>query len=161
MGRARRTFATDRDAIIGCVAIEDRGHTTRCWVWTGDRTTNGYGRHRFPERGRKRVHRVAYEILRGPIPDGLQIDHLCLTKLCCNPDHLEPVTGAENVARAVAAGLFGRHPDKCMRGHVFTFESTIIVPTGRRCRICRNEYQRNWAVQTGYDKRRRARHNEG
>lgn len=68
-----------------------------CWLWTGGHSW--YGAIRI---GRKvlRVHRVVYELLVGPIPAGLVLDHLCENKLCVNPDHLEPVTQSENMRRA-------------------------------------------------------------
>lgn len=71
-----------------------------CWNWTGG-TTKGYGS--FSAVGRKKVyaHRFSWELHRGPIPDGLVIDHLCRNTRCVNPDHLEPVTQLENVRRAV------------------------------------------------------------
>lgn len=65
-----------------------------CWEWTGQKDS-GYGRYS----GRP-AHRVTYEVLVGPIPDGLTLDHLCRNKGCVNPDHLEPVTSSENTRRA-------------------------------------------------------------
>src|SRR5213593_4533327 len=66
-----------------------------CWRWTGSQRRGGYGRVRIG--GRDFVaHRVAYELTIGPIPDGLQLDHLCRNRLCVRPAHLEPVTGQVN-----------------------------------------------------------------
>lgn len=73
-----------------------------CWEWSGATTPNGYGvigRGRRGE-GNVMVHRAAYEELVGPIPAGLHVDHLCRNRLCCRPDHLEPVTQAENNRRS-------------------------------------------------------------
>lgn len=72
--------------------------TGDCWLWTGWRT-NGYGR--FTTNGKNwRAHRFAFEEMRGPIPEGLQLDHLCRVRHCVNPDHLEPVTRQQNMLRA-------------------------------------------------------------
>src|SRR5215831_2935549 len=69
-----------------------------CWLWLGWCRGDGYGQARF--RGRMfYVHRLAWLLLRGSIPEGLHIDHLCRVKRCCNPAHLEPVTPAENSRR--------------------------------------------------------------
>lgn len=72
-----------------------------CWLWAGTILPSGYGQFRVGL-GRARAHRFAYELLVGEIPEGLTIDHLCRNIRCVNPDHLEPVTAAENVRRAVA-----------------------------------------------------------
>lgn len=69
-----------------------------CWFWTGTRSDEGYGSVRW-EGPMLKAHRVAYELLVGPIPEGLEIDHLCRVTSCVNPAHLEPVTPAVNVAR--------------------------------------------------------------
>jgi len=84
-----------------------------CWIWTGHIGRTGYGRGRHEVafdpyyvngrlRGGRRtaVHRVVHELLKGPIPDGLQIDHLCEVRSCCNPAHLEAVTQSVNILRA-------------------------------------------------------------
>jgi hypothetical protein len=67
-----------------------------CWLWIGTVKDSGYGQYKRSSI----AHRVVYEALVGPIPEGLELDHLCKIKNCVNPDHLEPVTGQVNVARA-------------------------------------------------------------
>jgi hypothetical protein len=111
-------------------------HPEGCWEWTGP-LTQGYGvigaggRHA----GLIRTHRLSYELLVGPIPEGLQIDHLCKNRKCCNPEHLEPVTGAENVRRA-----FENHT-LCPRGHELPPKAS---PGVRRvqCKTCKSIYDK-------------------
>ncbi len=75
-----------------------------CWLWTGAIMHGGYGQIRLrPGTRTMNTHRFAYELLVGPIPDGLHLDHLCRVPRCCNPLHLEPVTQAENSRRGARA----------------------------------------------------------
>jgi hypothetical protein len=105
---------------------------TGCWEWVGaKKKQGGYGQFRFGRRNCN-VHRVAYEIHVGPIPTGLTIDHKCRNKGCVNPDHLEPVTGAENTRR------YGETFTACPKGHLYTPENTLAKPR-RNCRRCHNE----------------------
>lgn len=77
-----------------------------CWIWQRSMTTTGYGRVWVAEAKRHvNAHRVVYERERGPIPEGMSLDHLCRVPRCVNPDHLEPVTHAENCRRGAAAKL--------------------------------------------------------
>src|SRR5262245_21521692 len=76
--------------------------STGCWQWMGEVTKNGYGRIYWGYKHRP-AHRVAYEAYRGPIPEGMTIDHLCRNRACVNPAHLEPCTIRVNTLRG-----FGR-----------------------------------------------------
>ncbi len=91
-----------RERVLAKIAM-----ASGCWLWTGVRTTEGYGQ--VWRDGRMRMaHREVYELLRGPIDHGLVLDHLCRTPACVNPDHVEPVTQAENVQRGARIALKGR-----------------------------------------------------
>lgn len=96
-----------------------------CWIWRGIVKPDGYGQ--FSRTG---AHRVAYMLSVGPIPDGLEIDHLCFQILCVRPDHLEAVTHAENKRRRYA------RQTGCHRGHEFTEENTYRYGSRRVCRAC-------------------------
>ena len=113
-----------------------------CWVWEGYITTKGYGelcRKRGPGHGTRRVHRIVYELLRGPIPAGLELDHLCRVRCCVNPDHLEIVTTRENTLRGKSPTIINKMKTHCVHGHEFTPENTRRrVGGGRACRACHN-----------------------
>ncbi len=84
--------------------VEDRGHATPCWIWQMSTIHNGYGMKSHEAR-MTMAHRFMYERLVGPVPDGLELDHLCRVRECCNPDHLELVTPAENQRRGIRTKL--------------------------------------------------------
>lgn len=71
-----------------------------CWLWTKGKTANGYGRFGVTSKDKRLAHIFAWTTLVGPVPEGLQLDHLCRVRLCVNPDHLEPVTPQENWRRS-------------------------------------------------------------
>lgn len=107
-----------------------------CWIWTGARNSKGYGSMTNGQGGSQLAHRTSYELLVGPIPLGLTIDHLCLVKPCVNPHHLEPVSNAENARRKAALITHCRH------GHEFTVDNTYFSQREgsglkRECRACR------------------------
>lgn len=115
-----------------------------CWVWMRSLNPKGYPQMSFG--GRVRVlHRLVYQTLRGPIPVGLQLDHKCRVRSCVNPDHLEPVTGKENVARGLVSGHTwsgGGHNARktnCPKGHPYNDANTYIVNGRRQCRQCGRE----------------------
>lgn len=116
-----------------------------CWTWTGAHYKNsGYAMFAMRDldgKWRPTVgHRVAYQIHRGPIPDGLQLDHLCRNRGCVNPDHLEAVEQRVNIARGVGQSVLNAAKTHCPKGHEFTPENTYVRPTGkhrsRECRTC-------------------------
>lgn len=113
-----------------------------CWIWTGARLKDEYGDYGNAWwNGRAQpAHRVSYQLERGPIPVGLQIDHLCRTRLCVRPDHLEPVTCRENVLRGQGAGAMAVRRDMCLQGlHELTPVAggrTAADRHRRRCRPC-------------------------
>lgn len=89
---------------------------TGCWTWQGAKTDWGYGRICVGKRANQRAgghdgkrqwaaHRWYYTQAKGPIPEGMDLDHLCRNRLCVNPDHLQPVSEAENIRRGKSAKL--------------------------------------------------------
>lgn len=109
---------------------------TGCWEWTGP-LWMGYGRTSVKHRTRK-AHRVAYEIWKGPIPEGMTIDHLCRVTHCVNPDHLEAVTLAENIHRGNGIATTNAAKTHCLRGHPLSGSNLRITKRGGSlCRVCR------------------------
>lgn len=151
IGPPRDFTAAERERILARFERSDG-----CWLWTGSvNTVTGYGAFTYWRDGRVRMvgaHRAVYEVLVGPIADGMTLDHLCMTKRCVRPDHLEAVTHEENLRRshehygptgaAVSTGL-------CRRGHELTPDNVVVnATTGRRqCRTCRNASKREWYQQ--------------
>lgn len=123
----------------------------KCWLWTGARSKAGYGQFRPVCSGKSHAtHRYAYELLVGPIPDGLTLDHLCHNadnscrggsdcphRACVWPDHLEPATRGENVLRGVGLPAQNARKTHCVRGHPFNLANTYRAANGyRMCRAC-------------------------
>lgn len=109
-----------------------------CWLWIASTARGGYGQFN-DGRTMRRAHRWAYEHFVGPIPEGLDLDHLCRVRACVNPAHLEPVTRSVNLKRGYAARGVRTH---CAQNHAFTPENTFQRPRGRGCRTCRNNASR-------------------
>lgn len=123
------------------------GNAHDCWEWQAFVRPDGYGHFWIP--ARKLMigsHRVAYELAVGPIPEGLQLDHLCRNTRCCNPAHLEPVTQAENARRSIPRCAKLTH---CKRGHPLSGSNVHVNPKGQRiCRTCKREGQRRIRART-------------
>lgn len=102
-----------------------------CWLWLRSKNRDGYG---WASLGNKtfQAHKLVFELIRGEVPDGLVLDHLCRVRHCVNPAHMEPVTNVENLTRSeiTPAGM-----SKCKQGHEF-----VLKGKQRRCPICLAEY---------------------
>jgi hypothetical protein len=135
-----------------------------CWPWLGYIDPRGYatiGRGRAGE-GTMYVHRAAYSVTYGPIPDGLVIDHLCRNKGCCNPSHLEAVPQRINVLRGEGPSARAHLEGRCLKGHALTPENSFLWQNPKRpgeqmilCRVCRRALNR-----AGEDRRKAKRQAE-
>lgn len=129
--------------------IEDSD--THCWIWQGGLCGSDYasgGGYGVTWRDGRAVgaHRAYYEDLVGPIPDGLVIDHLCRTRSCVNPGHMEPVTSAENTLRGESPMARKARQTHCIHGHPLSGDNVYVQPNGRRrCRACdRDRHRARW-----------------
>lgn len=106
-----------------------------CWLWTGAENGAGYGQMYTGWDGERRsrgyAHRLAYEAFRGPIPEGMELDHLCQNPGCVNPAHLQPVTQAENMRR------FAARRTRCRAGHLLEDAGVISNGPRRTCGECK------------------------
>jgi HNH endonuclease len=92
---------------------EDRGYPTPCWVWLRASSNKGYGVYGHDARP---AHVVYYEHVRGPVPTGMELDHLCRVRACVNPEHLEPVSRAENARRSPLVAKLTSEDVRAIRG---------------------------------------------
>jgi len=117
-----------------------------CWVWHGKTSRWGYGAVRVyyvdGTDGYSGAHRIVYVALAGPIPDGLDLDHLCRNRLCCNPEHLEPVSRRANTLRGEGPAAVNAKKTHCPRGHELTEDNLIpanLKQGGRACLACHRD----------------------
>lgn len=129
--------------------VERRG-PEECWPWLSTRTSNGYGSCRplSGEDTKTTAHRVAYELTRGPIPEGMELDHLCRNRACVNPAHMEPVSHQQNCKRGVWARPRKTH---CVNGHELSGDNIKWYLSrgkywSRGCKACDRERARKAAA---------------
>ncbi|MGQ5576710.1 HNH endonuclease signature motif containing protein [Streptomyces sp. ECR3.8] len=133
-------------------ASEERPDLGPCWRWTGSKDRDGYGIYNHRQNATRYVHRLMYELVKGPIQPGLVMDHLCRLPICCNPDHVEPVTQAENVRRGRATEVSRRLAaarTHCPNGHPYEGDNFTVKSRGpkrgrRRCRVCARALSRKY-----------------
>lgn len=134
------------------------GRYTRCWIWTTGKDSNGYGQFYINKQNRS-AHVVAAEWKYGPLPKGLEHDHLCRNRACVRPDHLERVTSQINKLRGIGLPAVNAAKNSCPKGHAYTG----VNKSGRRiCSVCdransraryyndlehRRSYNREWKKQ--------------
>lgn len=133
-------YATPLQHLMAFVSPEPN---SGCWLWMGTACPLGYGRLGFYDKSisktRKTLaHRLAYQLIVGDIPEGLELDHKCRVPSCVNPQHLEPVTHRENLRRGVQiAGSLQKAKTHCPQGHEYSPQNTMNRKRGwRHCRTC-------------------------
>jgi hypothetical protein len=110
--------------------------TGTCWLWTGAMNSKGYGRFTFNRR-QIQAHHFSYMLVKGAIPEGMQLDHLCRRHNCVNPAHLEAVTPRENLMRGKTLAAENAAKTHCPQGHPYTTENTYRTGGNRRlCKTC-------------------------
>lgn len=126
-----------------------------CWLWNQKIGKNGYAS--FHAKGKTTTaHRYSYQIFFGKVQDNLHIDHICRTRHCVNPDHLEAVTVKENVVeRSMGLTGFNSRKTKCKKGHELSGDNLKILKSNgkesRRCITCVNDEQRErWRKNNPY-----------
>lgn len=130
--------------------------TDACWLWKATTSPDGYGRYSAAGKTHQ-AHRLAYEMVKGEIPAGLSIDHLCRVRHCVNPDHLEPVTPQENSRRGLG-GAYLKVRTHCPRGHAYDEGNTKVSAKGTRsCLECQARYRATYMERHGDRERERWR----
>lgn len=128
----------------------------QCWQWTGYTVTSGTGGKPYGQMRRNTSsHRFSYELANGPIPKGLDIDHLCRNTLCVNPNHMEVVTRRENVMRGIGPAAINARKKFCKHGHPLFGENVYHSPKEpkkRYCRQCRYERGKAFAARMTEEK---------
>ncbi len=125
-----------------------------CHIFRGEKDDGGYGRVRIDGRD-KGVHVICWEREKGgSVAKGMEIDHQCRVRACCNTDHLREVTGHVNKTENVVGSFWMLNAAKthCPRGHEYTPENTYRYPSGRECKTCKKE-----AGKRAYEKRKAAK----
>lgn len=140
--RRKSFLGGDENALLERILVQCEW-VEGCWEWRNS-TTKGYGRIGIPNTQQRTwaTHRVVYDLVKG-LPEGMELDHLCRNPGCCFPDHLEPVTHAENVRRGASPSAVHHRQTHCVNGHEFTPENTYwyryAAGMRRYCKACNRE----------------------
>lgn len=123
--------------------------TEGCWYWMGGRASTGYGTFSLgrKEDGAINAHTFSYLLVKGPIPKGRVLDHLCRVRHCVNPDHLEPVTHRVNLLRGATLTARNAAKTHCPKGHPYSGVRKHIYGNIRVCQTCLNESSRRSAAR--------------
>ena len=114
-----------------------------CWLWKAGKQGDGYGSFHPKTKESVLAHVFAYSLLKGAIPRGLELDHLCRNKSCVNPEHLEPVTHRENVLRGTGTSAINAAKTHCVNGHKLSGRNLKIRSNGNRdCKACARQRAR-------------------
>jgi hypothetical protein len=125
--------------------VDGYGSPDECWTWTACMNRAGYGL--FSDGRVYLAHRWSFEEFVGPIPNGLVIDHLCRTRACVNPAHMQTVTPRTNILRGVGAGALNAAKTHCPKGHPYDEVNTLYQGIdGRRCATCQRPTGRSLAA---------------
>lgn len=107
-----------------------------CIIWTGNKNHRGYGLFKPTHGPMQSTHKFFFEAVKGPVPAGKQLDHLCRVRACCNPFHLEAVTARENILRGLGHAAINSKKTHCPAGHAYDEANTAHISGRRRCRAC-------------------------
>ncbi len=126
-----------------------QGEQSECWTWQSSMLPKGYGTTKYKGKGIA-AYKLAYMLSIGPVPDGLELDHLCRTRRCVRPDHLEPITHLENIRRGICAN---REKATCLKGHPFD----VIRKSGKRdCSVCHKALVRAYHLRKKQEREQNA-----
>ena len=144
----------DIDRVLRRLDVSD------CWEWKLCVDKNGYG---ITHAGSStdgslktvKVHRFVYQQMVGPIPEGMDIDHLCVNRKCANPDHLRPLAKPDH-GRLSPGGMINKRKTHCPSGHSYSeFGYTERNSGCRKCKVCSNARRKARYIRTRDAKRER------
>lgn len=124
-----------------------------CWLWTGAKDEDGYGKFRLPNGSTRGTHIVSWEMANErPAPEGWHIDHLCRVHACCRPEHLEAVEHSENLMRGESFAAKNARKTHCPNGHEYTEENTRWHHNSRECIKCIRQRDKERRAQAREEK---------